>query len=145
MLAMSSSTMRHRGFMPHEGPILQDIDGDIAAIFVHDGLMMTEELVTALTDFILADDVKLCRVQLFEVARGMFREMISDPEENSPQTVSLRLKSCRGVTAGTACARDLVQLFKFISGLATRFPLDTIAAPCHPLPTQMQTDRGVTD
>ena len=144
VLAMSSSIMRHRRLTPRECPILQDIDGDIAAILVHDGLMPTEELVTALTDFIPVDDVKSCRVQLFEVARGIFREMISDPEENSTQTVSLRLKSRRGVTARAACARDLVQLFKFISGLVTCFPLDTIAASCHPLLTQMQTDRGIT-
>ena len=75
----------------------------------------------------------------------MFREMISDPEEKTTQTVSLRLKSRRGVTARAACARDLVQLFKFISGLVTCFPLDTIAASCHPLLTQMQADRGITD
>ena len=47
---MSSSTMRHRRLTPRQCPILQDIDGAIAAILVHDGLMPTEELVTALTD-----------------------------------------------------------------------------------------------
>ena len=112
VLAMSSSTMHHRRLTPRERPILQDSDGDIAAILVHGGLLPTEELVTALTDFIPADDVKSCRVQLFEVARGMFREMISDPEDNSTQTVSLCLKSRKGVTARAACARDLVRLFK---------------------------------
>ena len=50
-----------------------------------------------------------------------------------------------GVTARAACARDLVQLFELISWLVTCFPLDTIAASCHPLLTQMQMDRGFTD
>ena len=131
---MSSQGISQRQLTPRECPVLQDIDGDIAAVLAHDGLLPTEELVTALTDFIPAGDVKSCRVQLFEVARGLYSEVVSDGGQQ--QSVPLRLKSRRGAKAQSACARDLVQLFKYICGILSHFPLDTLAAPCHPLLSQ---------
>ena len=134
--------MCHKRLTSRECPILQDIDGLIATILAHNGLMPTEELVTAITDSVDADDVKSCRVQLFGVARGLYYEMLSDGD--LPQTVSFRLKSRRGVTARAACARDLVRLFQYISGLVTCFPMDTITAPCHPLLTRSQPDAHIS-
>ena len=128
--------MRHKRSTSRECPILQDIDGLIATILAHNGLMPTEELVTAITDSVDSDDVKSCRVQLFGVARGLYHEMLSDGDLT--QTVSFRLKSRRGVTARTACAKDHVRLFQYISGLVTCFPMDTITALCHPLLTRSQ-------
>ena len=133
---LSSKRMYQRRLTPRECPVLQDIDGDIAAVLAHDGLLPTEELVTAITDFIPTETVKSCRVQLFEVARSMYSEVVGKDEQ--AQTVPLRLKSRRGVTARAACARDLVQLFTYICGLLPHFPLDTLAAQCHPLMTQIQ-------
>ena len=138
---MSSSSMCHKRLTSRECPILQDIDGLIATILAHNGLMPTEELVTAITDSVDADDVKSCRVQLFGVARGLYHEMLSDGDLT--QTVYFRLKSRRGVTARAACARDLVRLFQYISGLVTCFPMDTITAPCHPLLTRSQPDAHI--
>ena len=125
--------MYQRRLTPRECPVLQDIDGGIAAVLAHDGLLPTEELVTALTDFIPAETDKSCRVPLFEVARSMYSEVVGKDEQ--AQTVPLRLKSRRGVTAR---ARDLVKLFTYISGLLPHFPLDTLAAQCHPLKAQIQ-------
>ena len=127
-----------RRLTPRECPVLQDIDGDIAAVLAHDGLLPTEELVTALTDFIPAESVKSCRVQLFQVARGIYSEAVADGEQS--EAAPLRLKSRRGATARAACARDLVQLFKYICGLTPHFPRDTLTAQFHPLMTQTRSN-----
>ena len=134
--------MCHKLLTSRECPILQDIDGLIATILAHNDLMPTEKLVTAITDSVDSDDVKSCRMQLFGVARGLYHEMLSDGDLT--QTVSFRLKSHRGVTARAACARDLVRLFQYISGLVTCFPMDTITAPCHPLLTRSQPDAHIS-
>ena len=134
--------MRHKCLTSRECPMLQDIDGLIATILTHNGLMPTEELVTAITDSVDADDVKSCRVQLFGIARGLYHEMLSDGDLT--QTVSFRLKSRRGVIARAACARDLVRLFQYISGLVTCFSMDTITVPCHPLLTRSQPDPHIS-
>ena len=134
--------MRHKCLTSRECPMLQDIDGLIATILTHNGLMLTEELVTAITDSVDAVDVKSCRVQLFGIARGLYHEMLSDGDLT--QTVSFRLKSRRGVIAHAACARDLVRLFQYISGLVTCFPMDTITVPCHPLLTRSQPDPHIS-
>ena len=128
--------------MRHKRLTSRDIDGLIATILVHNGLMPTEELVTAIIDAVDSDDVKSCRVQLFGVARGLYHEMLSDGDLT--QTVSFRLKSRRGVTARAACARDLVRLFQYISCLVTCFPMDIITAPCHPLLTRSQPDAHIS-
>ena len=125
-----------RRLTPRECPVLQDIDGDVAAVLSHDGLLPTEELVTALTDFIPAETVKSCRLQLFEVARGIYSEAIGDGEQT--HTVPLRLKARRGATARASCARDLVKLFTYICGLLPHFPRDTLVTQNHLLMTQLE-------
>ena len=97
---------------------------------------------TAITDSVVSYDVKSCCVQLFGVAKGLYHEMLSDGDLT--QTVSFRLKSRRGVTARAACARDLVSLFQYISGLVTCFPMDTITALCHPLLTRSEPDAHIS-
>ena len=119
-----------------ECPILQDIDGDVAEVLSHHGLLPIEEIVTAITDFIAADDVKLCRKYLFESAKGIYYESLEN--ENQAQTVTLRLKSRRGITARATCARDVVQLFCYISGFVNTFPRDILAAAQCPVHTQTQ-------
>ena len=115
---------------------MQDIDGDVAEVLSYHGLLPIEEIVTAITDFIPADDVKLCRKYLFESAKGVYYEPLEN--ENQSQTVTLRLKSRRGITARATRARDVVQLFRYISGFVNTFPRDILAAAQCPVHTQTQ-------
>ena len=119
-----------------ECPILQDTDGDIAKVLSHHGLLPIEEIVTVITDFIPADDVKLCRKYLFESAKGVYYESLE--YENQVQTVTLLLKSRRGITARATRAWDVVQLFRYISGFVNTFPRDLLAAAQCPVHTQTQ-------
>ena len=81
---MSSLSLRHKRSAPREYPILQDINGDIATTLAHNGLMLTDDLVT---DSVAAGDVKSCPVHLFQVTRGLYDEMPSDSDLN-PKSVS---------------------------------------------------------
>ena len=119
-----------------ECPILQDIDGDVAEVLSHHGLLPIEEIVAAIADFIPADDFKLCRKYLFESAKGVYYESLEN--ENQAQTVTLHLKSRRGITARATRAWDVVQLFRYISGFVNTFPGDILAAAQCPVHTQTQ-------
>ena len=135
-ISTTSSHKMQRRLTPCECPVLQDIDGDDAAVLSHDWLLPTQELVTALTDFIPSETVKSCRVQLFEVTRGIYSEAIGDGEQ--PHTVPLRLKARRGATARASCARDPIKLFTYICGLLPHFPCNTLVAQNHLLMTQLE-------
>ena len=66
-----------------ECPIRRDIDGYIAEILSHQGLLPIEEIVTIITGCIPADDIKLCRTYIFESARG---RVLRIPGEWNPST-----------------------------------------------------------
>ena len=120
-----------------ECPVLQDIDGDVATLLTHEGLLPTEEIVIALTDFIDIDTVRSCRTQLFDLAVGQLHESLSDADHS--QTLVLRLKSRRGNNAHAAYARDLVELFHYICGISASFPQDALTSPCPMLMSSVMT------
>ena len=133
---MEARADRRERITAGECPILQDIDGDVAEVLSHHGLLPIEEIVTAITDYIPADDFKLCRKYLFESAKGVYYESLEN--KNQAQTVTLHLKSRRGITAHATRARDIVQLFCYISGFVNTFPRDILAAAQCPVHTRTQ-------
>ena len=115
------------GLNPTCFPVLQDIDWHVADILRHQGRLPKEELVIALVDNIAHDAIKNTRGELFAYAHGVYTDIHGDDATaNRP----LQAKQRRGATATQAYARDLVELFYYITGLRTGFPTDVLSTNC---------------
>ena len=105
-------------------PVMQDIDWEVADTLRHKGLLPREELAFALVDNVPHSVIKDTRNQLFTIARGIYEE-VRPADKDAP---SLQAKQRRGATATQAYARDLVDLFRYISGLREGFPADVLSS-----------------
>ena len=104
-------------------PVLQDIDWNISDILIHNPEGSIEEIVFKITDGVSSDTIKECRTQLFKIALCKLREEISVKENTD---IAIRLRNRRGETSNAKNAKDLVELFRYVSSICAGFPHNAI-------------------
>ena len=114
-----------------ECPILQDIDGDVAKVLSHHGLLPIEEIVTAIADFIPADDVKLCRKYLFESAKGVYYESLENEKPGTDRDPASQVMK-RNHGACHPCTRccAALPLYQWVCEYLSRGHLGSSTVPC---------------
>ena len=108
-------------------PILQDLDGKISRILARCKSLSDEEIIYKLINDLSAKVIRETRSKVFTAAVGLYAEQLDIPE--SFDIRKLKLATRKGPKATHMRADELIQLFNYICGLDSEFPLSVLKDP----------------
>ena len=109
-----TSDHNYQQFAIENFSVLQDIDWDIARLLASTWHQPVEDIALKLTEDVPADNLRLCRQQLCQHLKSQYAE-----RENGN---ILHIKTRRSVTALAIIARDVAELFYYVSGIGNSLP-----------------------
>ena len=109
-----TSDHNYQQFAIENFSVLQDIDWDIARLLASTWHQSVEDIALKLTEDVPADNLRLCRQQLCQQLKSQYAE-----RENGN---ILHIKTRRSVTALAIIARNVAELFYYVSGIGNSLP-----------------------